>query len=181
MLAKKPKILLHICCAGCGAYVSQMLKENYFVTLFFNNPNIYPKHEYDLRFKEVTEISLKYGLPLITGEYAHNSWLEKINGFESEPEKGERCQICYRDRLQKTAETAKKNNFEYFTTTLTVSPHKLAQLIIKIGQDLAENFGVKFLDIDFKKKDGFKKAGILSRELNLYRQDFCGCEFSRKK
>ncbi len=176
----KPKILLHICCAGCGAYVGQLLQENFSVTLFYYNPNINPESEYDMRLSEVKKIALKYGLPLIIDNYYHNDWLKKINGFELEPEKGERCRICYSDRLQKTAEIAKKNNFDNFTTTLTVSPHKIAQVIISIGHNLAGQYGIKFLDMDFKKKDGFKKAGIISREMNLYRQNYCGCEFSRK-
>jgi predicted adenine nucleotide alpha hydrolase (AANH) superfamily ATPase len=179
MPEKKPRILLHICCAGCGAYVGQLLKENYSVTLFFYNPNIFPKSEYDLRLEEVNKIAAKYGLPLIIEDYDHNEWLKKISGFESEPEKGGRCEICYRDRLQKTAKAAQKNNFDYFTTTLTVSPHKLARSIINIGLNLSASYGIKFLDEDFKKQDGFKKAGVLSRELNLYRQNYCGCEFSR--
>lgn len=181
MPVEKPKILLHICCAACGAYVGQLLQENYSVTLFYYNPNIYPESEYNLRQSEVNKIALKYDLPLIIENYNHHDWLKKISGFELEPEKGERCLICYSDRLQKTAETAKRNNFDNFTTTLTVSPHKIAQAIISIGQNLGAQYGIKFLDLDFKKKDGFKKAGILSQELNLYRQNYCGCEYSRKK
>jgi predicted adenine nucleotide alpha hydrolase (AANH) superfamily ATPase len=181
MSEKKPRILLHICCAGCGAYVGQLLKENYSVTLFFYNPNIFPESEYDLRLEEVNKITGQFNLPLIIELYNHNEWLKKISGFESEPEKGGRCGICYRDRLQKTAEVAQKNNFDCFTTTLTVSPHKLAQSIIDIGLNLSASYGIKFLDKDFKKQDGFKKAGALSKELNLYRQNYCGCEFSRKE
>lgn len=175
----KKKMLLHICCAGCGVYVSQVLKEEYDLKLFFYNPNIYPYEEYILRKEEVEKLASQYALELIIPEYNHEEWLLKIKGLEKEPERGARCMLCYYDRIDKTALYARKNNFDIFTTTLTVSPHKLAKNILRIGKNLSDKYKIEFLAKDFKKKDGFKKASALSKELNLYRQNYCGCEFSR--
>ena len=177
---KKSKLLLHICCIGCGAYISRMLQEDYDVSLFFCNPNIFPESEYRLRLEETEKIASQFGLDLIIGEYDHDNWLALVKGLEKEPERGGRCVICYHDRLKKTAEYARKNGFDAFTTTLTVSPYKDALLISRLGKKLAEENGLIFLDNDFKKQDGFKKACDLSKELKLYRQNYCGCEFSRK-
>lgn len=175
----KKKMLLHICCAGCGVYVSKVLKENYNLSFFFYNPSIYPYEEYILRKEEVEKLALKYGLEVIIPKYDHKEWLLKIKGLEKEPERGARCMLCYHDRIDKTAIYARENNFDIFTTTLTVSPHKLAKNILRIGNNLSKKYKIEFLAQDFKKKDGFKKASALSRELNLYRQNYCGCEFSR--
>lgn len=174
------RVLLHICCAGCGAFVSQLLAKDFDVTLFYYNPNISPEDEYQKRVESVQKVAEKFGLDLIVEKYDHDVWLNKIKGRESDPEKGGRCLICYRDRLQKTAEMASKNEFDYFTSTLTVSPHKLAKEILAIGNELADKYSVKFLAQDFKKQDGFKKSLILSKELEIYRQNYCGCEFSRR-
>jgi epoxyqueuosine reductase len=178
---EKNKLLLHICCAGCGAFVSQSLAKDFDVTLFYYNPNIFPVDEYERRVEAVKKIAEQFKLELIISDYNHEDWLKKIAGHEKDLEKGERCLICYRDRLNKAAEFASKNNFTYFTSTLTVSPHKLAKEILKIGDDLANIYNINFLAQDFKKQDGFKKATVLSRELGLYRQNYCGCEFSRKE
>jgi predicted adenine nucleotide alpha hydrolase (AANH) superfamily ATPase len=180
MLETKDKILLHICCAGCGAFVSQLLSSDYDVTLFFYNPNIFPIEEFKKRVDTVKKIADKFNLDLIIGDYDHGQWLEKIKGRESDKEKGGRCLICYRDRLENAAKMAQSKGINNFTSTLTVSPHKLANEIIKIGQELEEKYGVKFLSQDFKKQDGFKKATALANELGLYRQNYCGCEFSRR-
>ena len=175
---RKSKLLLHICCAGCGAYVSQLLKQNFNVTLYFYNPNIYPESEYNKRLAETKMIAKKFNLKLIVGKYGHNQWLELVKGHEQDPERGERCLICYQNRLETTAKMAKKKQFNYFTTTLTVSPYKDAQAISRVGRELAKKYNVKSLDKDFKKQDGFKKSVELSKELGLYRQNYCGCEFS---
>lgn len=175
---RKPKLLLHICCIGCGAYVSQVLKKDYRVTLYFYNPNIYPENEYHLRLKETRRVARKFGLKVLVGKYRHGDWLQKIKGHEHEPERGGRCVICYRDRLEATARVAKQLEYDVFTSTLSVSPHKLAPVINQAGQELEREYGVRFLVSDFKKKDGYKKSLELSRELKLYRQDYCGCEFS---
>lgn len=176
---RKSKLLLHICCAGCGAYISRLLKQNFQVTLYFYNSNIFPKSEHDKRLVETKRIAKEFGLSLIVGGYNHKDWLEKIKGHENDPEKGERCIICYKDRLESTAKIAQKSQFNLFTTTLSISPYKDAKAISQIGNELAVQYNVKFLDKDFKKEDGFKKSVQLSRELGLYRQNYCGCEFSR--
>ncbi len=176
----KPKLLLHVCCIGCGAYVSRLLNEDFEVSLYFFNPSIYPESEYKKRLAEAGRIANLFGLELINGEYDHGQWLKKIKGHESDPERGERCRICYRDRLENTARLAVKNGFAYFTTTLTVSPHKDALAISQIGKETEKNYRIKFFDKDFKKQDGFKKSTLLSCELGLYRQNYCGCEFSRR-
>lgn len=180
-IEKNKKIFLHICCAGCGAFVSQLLVNNFKVTLFYYNPNIFPRNEFDKRVHEVRKIADKFNLELIIGKYDHEAWLEKIKGHESDPEKGKRCLICYRDRLEATAKMAKLNNFLIFTSTLTISPYKLAKEINNIGRELSATYEVGFLEEDFKKKDGFKKSIILSQELGIYRQNYCGCEFSHRQ
>ncbi|MFA6106592.1 MAG: epoxyqueuosine reductase QueH [Patescibacteria group bacterium] len=177
----KPKLLLHICCIGCGAFVSQSLKDEFKITLFYYNPNIFPVEEYEKRLEETRRIAKKFRLPLLAGEYDHKKWLKKIKGLEKEPEKGKRCLVCYRDRLTMAARTAKEKGDDFFTSTLTVSPHKDAKAINAIGRKLEKKYKVKFYEADFKKNDGFKKSCALSRELDLYRQDYCGCEFSREK
>ncbi len=176
----KPKIFLHVCCIGCGAYVASTLTDEYDVTLYFFNPNIYPRSEYELRLRETEKVAKRLGLDLITGEYDHSHWLKAIAGYENDQEKGERCRICYRLRMEEAAAQAKVRGFGIFTTTLTVSPHKDAKAIMAIGSELASVFGVEFLARDFKKQDGFRHACALSHELDLYRQDYCGCEFSRR-
>lgn len=177
---KKPKLLLHICCVGCGVYIARLLKEKFRVYLFFYNPNIFPEEEFNKRLEEARKIAKKFNLRLLTEKYEHNFWLEKIKGHEEDRERGERCFVCYEDRLEKTAQIAKESDFKFFTTTLTMSPHKDAKAISKIGKKLEEKYQIKFLDQDFKKQDGFKKSSQLSRELGLYRQNYCGCEFSKK-
>jgi predicted adenine nucleotide alpha hydrolase (AANH) superfamily ATPase len=179
LLLRKNKLLLHICCAGCGAYVSRRLSKDYDVGLYFYNPNIFPSQEFDLRQSETEKIAKKYGLKIYIEKYNHSEWLLKVKGRESEPERGLRCQICYRDRLEKTALKAKSSGYKFFTTTLTVSPHKTAAAIIEIGRELAILHNLIFLEEDFKKKDGFKESVELSKKLKLYRQENCGCEFSR--
>ncbi len=179
MFNKTEKLLLHICCMGCGAHIAGELKKNFRVTLFFYNPNIFPENEYNKRLGEAKKIAKKFNLKLIIGKYKHNEWLELIKGNEREPEKGKRCIICYHERLKETAVKAKEIGSDYFTTTLTISPRKDARAISEIGNGLADKYDIKFLDKDFKKQDGFKKTCELSRELGLYRQNYCGCEFSR--
>lgn len=175
-------LLLHICCMPCGVgVVRDLILENYQVTLYFSNSNIFPLEEYEKRLAEVKKIALKFNYPLIIDEYNHSDWQTFIKGYENEPERGERCRLCYLKRLKQTYEKALELDFDYFSTTLTVSPHKDAQSILKIGQELnALNSRSTFLNRDFKKKDGFKKAKTLACELNLYQQNYCGCEYSIK-
>ncbi len=174
----KPKLLLHICCVGCGVYASQTLRHNYKTILFFYNPNIWPEEEYRKRLAEAEKIAEQFNLKLIVGEYKHDKWLKAVRGHEGDSEKGERCLICYKFRLEAAVDMAQKLNCGYLTTTLTISPHKNALAINQIGERAAAQHGIKFLDQDFKKHDGFKKSSTLSRELGLYRQNYCGCEFS---
>ncbi len=177
---RKPKLLLHICCVGCGIYVSQLLKQDYKVRLFFYNPNIWPKEECEKRLAEAMRVAYDFKLELVQGKAEHDKWLEAVRGHEADPEKGERCLICYKFRLEAAAVMAKKLDCDYFTTTLTTSPHKDAKAINQIGEKLAAENGLKFLTQDFKKHDGFKKSAVLSRQLGLYRQNYCGCEYSYK-
>jgi len=156
-----------------------MLRQNYDVILFFYNPNIWPEDEYKKRLAEAEKIAGQLNLELIKGEYEHDKWLKAVSGHESDREKGERCLICYKFRLIAAAAMAKKFNCGYLTTTLTTSPHKNALAINEIGEQAVARYGLKFLSQDFKKQDGFKKSSVLSRELGLYRQNYCGCEFSR--
>ncbi len=180
VLPKEKSMLLHICCAGCGAYVSKQLIKQYQVTLFFYNPGIHPKSEYKKRVSQIKKIASLYNLDIIIAKYDHIGWLDKTKGHHKDPEGGERCMICYGDRLEKTAQTAKTGKFNFFTSTLTVSPHKNAIKINEIGRNLAKEYGINFLQENFKKQDGFKKSIQLSKKLNLYRQNYCGCEFSKK-
>ncbi len=177
----KPKLLLHICCAGCGAYISQLLSKKLEVALFYFNPNIFPKAEYEKRLTETKKVCGRFNLELLVGDYKYNDWLEAIKGREDALEKGERCLICYRWRLAETAKLAKAKKYGLFATTLTISPYKNALAISAIGNELADNLGINFFDQDFKKQDGFKKSILLSRELGLYRQNYCGCEYSIKQ
>jgi len=175
---KKPKLLLHICCVGCGAFISGELVREYAVTLFFSNSNIFPKEEHDKRLDEAKRIAKKLKLKLIIRPYRHKAWLKKVKGLEKEKERGKRCLVCYKARLEETAREAKKQGFEYFTSTLTISPHKDAGVIMSIGAKLEKKHKVKYLARDFKENDGFSKSCVLSKELKLYRQNYCGCEFS---
>lgn len=176
---KKPKLLLHICCVGCGVHICETLKKDYDIILYFFNPNIFPKNEYEIRLEEAKKISKKYKLKLIEGKYDHGLWLDLIKGRESDPERGERCLLCYRYRMESAGRFAQELGADYFATTLTLSPHKDAKAISGIGNKLAEELNVVYLDKDFKKEDGFRKSCELSRKLGLYRQNYCGCEFSQ--
>ena len=170
----KPKILLHVCCAPCSTQSIEELKKDYDVTLFFYNPNIHPKKEYEKRLNEAKKISKILDLPLIEGGYDKEAWLEAVKGFENEPETGKRCNICYEFRLNKSAQESKNEKFDFFTTTLTISPHKNSEVINEIGSKINH----KFLKKNFKKKDGFRKSIELSKKHNLYRQNYCGCIYS---
>ncbi|MFQ6136379.1 MAG: epoxyqueuosine reductase QueH [Candidatus Hydrothermarchaeales archaeon] len=180
-MARKPRLLLHICCAPCSTHVIQTLKKDYEVTGYFYNPNIHPKEEYRHRLEEMRGFADKIGLETMDGEYEIKRWFKAVRGHEKDPEGGERCDICYYLRLKKTAKFAKENGFEYFTTTLSISPHKEAKVINSMGDEISKRCGIKFYSADFKKRDGFKKSVELSKEYDLYRQDYCGCIFSKKE
>ncbi|MBC7332945.1 MAG: epoxyqueuosine reductase QueH [Actinobacteria bacterium] len=151
------------------------------VTFYFYNPNIHPKKEYIRRLKDVIAISKKYNIPLITGRYEVKKWFDLTKNFEQEPEGGKRCTLCYRERLDKTARTAKKLKFDLFGTTLTISPHKDHNTINAIGKELESEKNITYYSSNFKKKDGFKKTIKLSKSLNIYRQHYCGCIYSKHK
>ena len=180
-----PKILLHCCCAVCASYPFLQLKElGYEIVLYFYNPNIHPKEEYQRRLDELKKLSEKYNAKLIIEETSYDYWLNLIKGLENEPEKGARCSVCFKERLSRAALTAMKENCDFFTTTLTVSPHKNSKQIFECANlALAENISrteLKFLEIDFKKQDGYKKTSKLADEYGFYRQKYCGCEFSAR-
>jgi uracil-DNA glycosylase family 4 len=174
-MSTKPGILLHICCAPDATSVFERLNARFRVTGFFYNPQIEPKAEYDKRLAETMKVARALGFELIAGEYDLDRWIQAVRGLETEPEKGKRCEVCYAFRLEETARLARQKGFEYFTTTLSVSPHKSFEWLKGMGEALSRKYGVRFLAEDFKKQDGFKRSLELSEELNLYRQDYCGC------
>ncbi|MFA5134574.1 MAG: epoxyqueuosine reductase QueH [Patescibacteria group bacterium] len=174
----KSKLLLHVCCATCAAYVLETLSRVFKVSAFYYNPNIYPPDEYHKRFSETVEYCRKSGIPFIEAQPDHDSWLLLTRGHEEDPERGERCTICYQMRLEKTAVYARENGFGVFGTDLSISPHKDAQRLNSIGRELEVQYGIRYLEADFKKRDGFKKAMEISRSNNFYRQRYCGCEYS---
>lgn len=178
---KKPRLLLHTCCAPCVAYVaSQVLAKDYDITLFYYNPNIDTEEEWNRRLEAVKFVADKFHFPLIVGSYGHEAWKEQVAGYEVEPEGGKRCVICFRERLEKTAEMAKSKHFDCFTTSLTTSSYKNSREILDLGESIGKELGVDFLAKDFKDDDGTKQSAFLSKELGIYRQKYCGCEFARK-
>jgi len=177
----KPRLLLHICCAPCSTWVCETLKREYQVTGYFYNPNIQPQEEYEQRRREMHRLADQVGLEVIDDEYEAEAWLAAVRGLEEEPEGGRRCQICYDLRLRRAAEYARDHGLEWLATTLTISPHKQASLINPIGEAICRQLGLRFLAADFKKKGGFEHSLRLSKEHGLYRQDYCGCEFSRRE
>ena len=172
---EKERLLLHTCCAPCATHVSHLLSETYEVMAYFYNPNIHPIEEYDRRRDELISYAGMVELDLFVEQPDFEYWYEYIKGLEEEPEGGARCWKCYQMRLEKTAQYAKNNNYDIFTTVLSVSPHKNAEKINEIGLELEQKYGVKFLQANFKKNDGFKKSIDLSKKYGLYRQNYCGC------
>ena len=181
---EKEKLLLHACCAPCSSYVLEYLEKQYDITVFYYNPNITEEAEYKKRVDEITrfikEAFFTQNVKLIEGTYEPAVFFDISKGLENEPERGKRCYKCYELRLKKTAEYAKNNGFDLFTTTLSISPHKNAEWINEIGQRLSEEYGVDYLYSNFKKNNGYIRSIELSREYNLYRQNYCGCIFSKK-
>ena len=182
---RKPRLLLHVCCAPCSSYVLEYLNGYFDITVFFYNPNITVEEEYEKRKSElirfINEAPFCTDVHFAETEYEPEKFIEMSKGLESEPERGIRCDKCYRLRLEKTAEYAARNGFDYFTTTLSISPLKNAQKLNMIGKSLSEDYRVSYLYSDFKKNEGYKRSIELSNEYSLYRQDFCGCEYSRRK
>jgi predicted adenine nucleotide alpha hydrolase (AANH) superfamily ATPase len=176
----KLRILVHACCAPDALYVFGVLQDAYEVTGFFSNSNIQPREEYDRRLEEARRMAAAAGIRLIEDDYDPDGWLGLTRKFKDEPEKGRRCDICYAARLARTAERAARNGFDAFATVMSLSPWKKAAVMNRIGRQFAARTGLVFLEADFKKKDGFKKSVELSRAHGLYRQDYCGCVYSRE-
>lgn len=176
------KVLLHACCAICSGYPISMLTDmGYSVVVYFYNPNIFPREEYQKRLDAEKILCSHFGVDLIEGEYNTNEFYSVVKGYENEPEKGSRCDICFNLRLDRTAQIAKELGINSFTTSIVISPHKNYAQLTQIGCGIAEKYGLNYLAIDFKKKDGFLKTNRISKELGLYRQNYCGCEFSIRK
>lgn len=180
---RRPLLALHSCCAPCSSAVLERLNEDFQIALFYYNPNISPEEEFRHRVEEqkrlVREMPLREDLTVTEGEYDPATFYARVRGHEDDPEGGARCGICFELRLRRTAEFARGIGADYFTTTLSISPLKDAQRLNAIGAALAEEYGVRYLSSDFKKKDGYRRSCALSEEYGLYRQDFCGCVYSR--
>ena len=183
--ARVPRLLLHSCCAPCSSYVLEYLSQYFSITVFYYNPNITDSEEYRRRVEEqkrlIGEMPVKYPVSCLEGEYDPRAFTEIARGLEQVPEGGERCFRCYALRLEKTAQLAREREYDYFTTTLTISPLKNAQKLNEIGEQMAEKYGCRFLNSDFKKKNGYKRSTELSKEYGLYRQDYCGCIYSKQE
>lgn len=180
--SKKPSLLLHVCCAPCSTACLEVLNEYFDITVFYYNPNIAPFNEYQKRLAEEQKfVATCYPtIKIIEVGYENEKFEQLAKGYEDLPEGGERCKKCYRLRLKKTGEYAKENGFDYFTTTLTVSPYKNSQVLNQIGEEIAQELGINYLTSDFKKNDGYKRSIVLSKQYDLYRQDYCGCQYSKK-
>ena len=181
-LKDKPKLLLHSCCGPCSSACIERLKQIFDLTIFYYNPNIYPEQEFEKRLYNQNKVTKFFdGINLIAPKYDETEYLQKIKGQEGEVEGGKRCDTCFELRLRATAIYAKQNGFDFFGTTLTVSSHKNEQHINLIGEKISKEVGIKFLYSDFKKHEGYKRSIELSKQIDLYRQNYCGCRFSKRQ
>lgn len=182
---KVPKLFLHSCCAPCSSYCLEYLSEYFEITVFYYNPNIYPPEEYQERAAEqkrfIESFPAKHPISYIEGAYDTKRFYEMARGMEQLPEGGERCFACYELRMREAAAMAKEGGYDYFTTTLSISPLKNAEKINEIGEALEAELGIRHLTSDFKKKNGYKRSTELSKEYKLYRQSYCGCVFSKNE
>jgi len=180
---KTPGLLLHSCCGPCSSYVLEYLSDFFDITVLYYNPNIWPAGEFFKRAETqqqlVSDMAFKNPVRLVVAEYSSEEFDAAARGFESEPEGGKRCPKCYALRLEEAARYAREHGFDWFTTTLSVSPHKDAEALNNIGRELEEKYSVKYLYADFKKRNGYKRSIELSKQFGLYRQDYCGCRYSR--
>ncbi|MGN1320789.1 MAG: epoxyqueuosine reductase QueH [Acutalibacteraceae bacterium] len=180
-----PTLFLHSCCAPCSSYVLEYLSQYFKITVFYYNPNIYPDDEYYKRVEEqkkfIERFPAKNKIDFVEGNFDKDRFYAMAKGLENVPEGGERCFLCYELRLREAAEYAKARNMDYFTTTLSISPLKNAEKLNEIGLNLANEYGIKYLVSDFKKKNGYKRSTELSRQYGMYRQDYCGCVFSKQE
>lgn len=178
-----PSLLLHVCCAPCSSYVLEYLSQYFHITILYYNPNISPVEEYEKRKAEVKrfigEFQVIHPISFLECDYDYEVFEKLSKGLENEPEGGARCSKCYYARLEKTVQYAKEYKFDYFTTTLSISPYKSAEKLNTIGEVLSKKYGVSYLYADFKKKNGYKRSIELSSDYNLYRQDYCGCIYSK--
>ena len=174
----KPRLLLHACCGPCTSGVFNQLYPYFNITIIYYNPNTYPYDEYILRYKQLEILKNYMDFELIFMDYNDEEFYSKVKGLEEEIEGGKRCEVCYKLRLEKTAQVAKEKGFDYFTSTLSVSPYKNADKLNKIGQELENIYNIKYIYSDFKKNEGYKNSIKNSKEYGLYRQDYCGCEYS---
>ena len=183
----KPKLLLHACCGPCSSYVVEYLTNYFDITIYYYNPNIYPDNEYMRRLDELINFINEFNnqnnnkIKTIEEKYNSSEFYKAIKGTEHLGEKSKRCYNCYKLRMRRTADYAKNCGFDYFTTTLSISPHKNANWINEIGKVLEDNIGIKYLYADFKKKNGYKRSLEMSKEYNLYRQEYCGCVYSKEE
>lgn len=174
---EKKKLLIHACCGPCSTSVLELLNKYFLIDVLYYNPNIYPEEEYKKRLNELKKVSKN----VISLSYDSNLFTDLVKGLETEKEGGLRCYKCIEARLRKTATYAKENGYDFFTTTLSVSPHKNSKMINEIGYKLEKEYNIKYLYSDFKKKEGYKRSITLSKDLNLYRQTYCGCKYSIKE
>ena len=181
---EKKRLFLHCCCAPCSSYVLEYLHRYFEITVFFFNPNITEETEYEKRKRELKrflqEAPFGESVVIEDSDYCPERFLKEARGHELDPERGPRCERCFRLRLEETARQAQTGRFDYFCTTLSISPHKNADLLMQIGEELAAQYGISYLPSDFKKRNGYKRSIELSRKYDLYRQDYCGCRFSRE-
>ena len=178
-LEYKPKLMIHACCAPCATYVIEYLKDHFEIVVLYYNPNIYPYEEYKLRENEVRKLCEYFSVGFLNDEWDNDKFNKVSQGLEDEKEGANRCVKCFELRFLRTAELAKKYNCEYFTSSLSISPLKNSQKIAEISEKIASEIGVKYLPSDFKKKNGYKRSVEISNELGLYRQNYCGCIFSK--
>lgn len=179
------KLLLHSCCGPCSTYVLEYLSEYFEILLLYYNPNIYPSEEYFFREREQRELierlETRHPIHMLSVRYQPEEYYDAVRGLEDAPEGGNRCEVCFRLRLTEAAKAARSEGAEYFTTTLSISPHKNAQLLNRLGEEIGREYGIRYLYSDFKKKGGFLRSVQLTEQLGMYRQDYCGCEFSEKR
>jgi len=175
----KRSLLLHACCAPCTIHVYQLLRKKYSLTVFYYNPNIAPLSEYRRRHNEIISLSQKNDIKLLTGDYEIRNWTSRVKKYRFLGEKSERCRECFRFRLEETFKAAARMKIEFVATTLSISPHKDSNAINRIGKELGKKFEISFYEADFKKNDGYKKSVHLSREHGFYRQNYCGCIYSK--
>ena len=182
-LNSRPKLLLHACCGPCSSYVVEYLSKYFDITIYYYNPNIYPKEEYTRRLNELKKFMSIFNnnINVIEEIYNEEDYNSAVKNLEHLGEKSIRCYNCYEFRMDKAAKYARENNYDYFTTTLSISPHKNSKWINEIGSLLEQKYNIKYLYSDFKKREGYKRSLELSKEYNLYRQDYCGCKYSKKE